>query len=164
MIRPRTPVRVAVVGERQSSAELERAAVEIGREIARRGGIVVCGGMGGVMEAAARGATEAGGTVVGVIPTESAGDANPYVTIPIVTGMNEGRNIIVVRSAQAVIAVGGAFGTLSEIALALRLGIPVVGYETWTLDKPDHFVDPIIRAASPLEAVELALSAANERL
>ena len=156
----RTGVRIAVVGERDASPELARAAEEIGREIARRGGVLVCGGMGGVMEAAARGASQAGGTVVGIIPTESAKDANPYVTIPIVTGMAEGRNIIVVRSAQAVIAVGGAYGTLSEIALALRLGIPVVGYQTWTLDKAGLDSDPIIRAKRPTDAVEQAWSRA----
>lgn len=137
------------------------AAEEIGRLIAVRGGIVVCGGLGGVMEAAARGSSSAGGTVIGLLPGDAATGANAYVTIPIPTGMGEARNVIVVKASQAMIAVGGAFGTLSEIALALRFGVPVIGLETWSLSKPGNFVDPIIRAKTPAQAVQLAWRAAG---
>jgi uncharacterized protein (TIGR00725 family) len=123
----RDAVRIAVIGERNTSQSLMLEAQQIGREIAQRGGILVCGGMGGVMEAASRGCSEAGGTVIGIIPTEHAADANRHISIPVVTGFGEGRNIIIVRSAHAVIAIGGSYGTLSEIALALRLDIPVIG-------------------------------------
>ncbi|MDR7422390.1 MAG: TIGR00725 family protein [Armatimonadota bacterium] len=157
------PVRIAVVGERTASAELVAAAEAIGREIARRGGVVVCGGMEGVMEAASRGASGVGGTVVGVLPGSAADDGNAYVTTPIVTGMGEGRNIIIARTAEAMIAVGGAYGTLSEIAYALKLGVPVVGYRTWVVQRPGQEDDPIHRVQTPLEAVEAAWTAALAR-
>lgn len=157
------PLRIAVVGERNASADLLAAAEVIGREIARRGGVVVCGGMEGVMEAASRGATAAQGVVVGVLPGPTAGDGNAYVTIPIVTGMGEGRNIIIARTAEAMIAVGGAYGTLSEIAYALNLGVPVIGYQTWVLQRAGQTSDPIRRAETPQEAVEVAWAAALER-
>lgn len=161
------PLRIAVVGERNASADLVAAAEVIGREIARRGGVVVCGGMEGVMEAASRGATAAQGVVVGVLPGPTAGDGNAYVTIPIVTGMGEGRNIIIARTAEAMIAVGGAYGTLSEIAYALNLGVPVIGYQTWVLQRAGQRAgqtsDPIRRAGSAQEAVEVAWAAALER-
>lgn len=113
--------------------------------------------MGGVMEAASRGCTNAGGLVIGILPTESAQDANPYVSVPVATGMGEGRNIIVVRSAQAVIAVGGSYGTLSEIAFALRLDIPVVGLQTWTFSRNRGEPDPIVRVSDAPSAVHKAL-------
>ena len=152
-------IRIAVIGERNASQELLEAAENVGREIARRKAILICGAMGGVMEAASRGASSAGGTVVGIIPTQNAADANPYVSIPIVTGMGEGRNIIVVRSAHVVISIGGSYGTLSEIALALRLGLPVVGLHTWTFAREAGDRDPILRVSDPAEAVDRALSA-----
>jgi len=163
--RPQTPtrLRIAVIGEQQASSSAIATAEEVGRLIAERGGVVVCGGLGGVMEAAARGASSAGGTVVGLLPGESAVDANAYVSIPIPTGMGEARNVIVVRAADAVIAIGGSFGTLSEIAHALRAGLTVVGLETWSLSKPQPFRDPIVRAADPREAVKLAWRAAEAR-
>ena len=152
--------RIAVVGERDASQSLLREAEHVGKGIAERGAILICGGMGGVMEAAAKGCSLAGGRVVGILPTENAEDANAYVTIPVVTGMGEGRNIIVVRSAQAVIAVGGRYGTLSEVALALRLRIPVIGLHTWVfsreaVDEPDA----VIRVASAQAAVAAAWDA-----
>lgn len=158
-----SPLRIAVVGERNATADLLAAAEVIGREIARRGGVVVCGGMEGVMEAVSRGATAAQGVVVGVLPGSAAGDGNAYVTIPIVTGMGEGRNIIIARTAEAMIAVGGAYGTLSEIAYALSLGVPVVGFQTWVLQRAGQTADPIRRAESAQEAVEAAWTAAMER-
>jgi len=161
--RPQRPIRIAVIGERQASAPLARAAEVIGREIARRGGVLICGGMTGVMEAAARGAAEAGGVVVGILPTASAEEGNPYLTIPIPTGMDEARNVIIVRSAEAVIAVGGAYGTLSEIGHALNLGVPVIGLDTWQVHREGMAADPIRRARDPQEAVAWAWEAAQTR-
>jgi len=158
-----SPVRIGVIGERRASAEMLAAAEEVGREIARRGGVVVCGGMEGVMEAASRGAARAGGTVVGILPGSSAASGNACVTIPIVTGMGEGRNIIIARTAEALIAIGGAYGTLSEIAHALNLGVPVIGLRTWELHRPGEQTDPIRRAATPLQAVQWAWAAAEAR-
>jgi uncharacterized protein (TIGR00725 family) len=152
--------RIAVVGERDATPDLARIAEDVGRELGRRGAIVVCGGMGGVMQAAAKGCSESGGLVVGILPGMDAAEANPYVGLPVVTGMGEGRNIIVVRSAQAVIAIGGSYGTLSEIALALRLGRPVVGLQTWVFYRERSAPDPVHRASDPRHAVELALTAA----
>lgn len=152
--------RIAVVGERDAPPTVALEAERVGSEIALRRGILICGGMSGVMEAAARGCKKAGGIVVGIIPTDDARDANPYVTVPIVTGMGEGRNIIVVRSAQAVIAIGGSYGALSEIALALRLKIQVIGLHTWVFSRelPDES-DAVIRAKTAWEAVERAWEA-----
>ena len=149
--------RIAVVGERDAPSDLARLAEDVGRELALRNAALICGGMGGVMEAAARGCSNAGGTVIGIVPTDDASDANQFVTIPVVTGMGEGRNIIVVRSAQAVIAIGGSYGTLSEIALALRLRLPVVGLRTWVFSRESGGDDPIVRVKTAHEAVEKAL-------
>jgi uncharacterized protein (TIGR00725 family) len=157
------PVRIGVVGEREAAPDLWAAAHAVGREIALRGGALICGGMGGVMEAASRGAVEAGGLVVGILPTPTAEGANPYVMIPIPTGMGEGRNVIVVRASEAVIAVGGWYGTLSEIAYALRMGVPVIGLRTWNIEREGLEQDPIVRAQTPEEAVERAWSAALRR-
>jgi len=130
----------------------------VGRVLAEAGAILVCGGRGGVMAAACRGARAAGGLTIGVLPGNSAAEANPYVDIPIVTGMGEARNVIIVRTAQAVIAVGGEFGTLSEIAFALKLGRTVVGLGTWELSKGGRLVRDILVASTPEEAVRLALT------
>jgi uncharacterized protein (TIGR00725 family) len=121
--------------------------------------ILICGGMGGVMTAACQGAQSAGGLTVGVLPGLSAADANPYVDVPIVTGLGEARNIVIVRTAAAVIAVGGEFGTLSEIAFALKLGRPVIGLGTWELAKEGHPNQAIVKAQTPDEAVRLAVNA-----
>ncbi|MDH7578682.1 MAG: TIGR00725 family protein [Bacillota bacterium] len=156
----RNPVRrriyIGVIGSAEADPEVLELAREVGQEIARRGAVLVCGGRGGVMEAAARGAREAGGTAVGILPGTSRSEGNPYLTVSVVTGMGEARNAIVVRSSDAVIAVAGGCGTLSEIGLALKMGVPVVGLRTWQLGSPCTGQDPIIRAASPAEAVALA--------
>src|SRR3970040_2164582 len=155
--RPHRPIRIAVIGARQTSAHLAEVAEAIGRARARRGGVVLCGGMTGVMEAAARGAAAAGGTVVGILPTDTAEEGNPYLTIPLPTGMGEARNVLIVRSAEAIIAVGGGYGTLSEVGHALKLEVPVVGLETWTLSRPGApEADPMRRAKDALEAAEWA--------
>jgi len=122
---------IAVIGARRCNAATYALAEQVGYELARRGAIVVCGGLGGVMQAACQGAQRAGGFTIGILPGKNPRDANPYVDIPIVTGLGEARNSIVVRTARAVIAVGGEYGTLSEIAFALKFGIPVIGLETW---------------------------------
>ncbi|MDP6782949.1 MAG: TIGR00725 family protein [Dehalococcoidia bacterium] len=149
---------IAVIGGSQCSAEEARVAEGVGRELARRGLTLVCGGLTGVMEAAARGAAGAGGRTVGILPGNTPEEANPYIQISIVTGMGYTRNAIVVKSARAVIAVGGSFGTLSEIAFALQSGIPVVGLSTWEMSREGEGGDSIIRATTPEEAVGKALA------
>jgi uncharacterized protein (TIGR00725 family) len=146
---------VAVIGPGDATPDEGARAEEVGQLLAERGAVVVCGGLGGVMEAVARGARAAGGTVVGILPGTARSDANEHVTVAIATGMGEMRNALVVRSADAVIAVGGAYGTLSEIALALRAGLPVIGIGTWDLDD-------VVDAPDPRAAVELALALAAE--
>jgi uncharacterized protein (TIGR00725 family) len=154
---------VAVVGGGLCSPQEAAAAKAVGRHLAEAGAILICGGLGGVMAAACRGARSAGGLTIGVLPGFSAADANPHVDIPIVTGMGEARNVIIVRTASAVIAVGGEFGTLSEIAFALKLERPVVGLGTWELAREGRPVQAIVRAETPDEAVRLALSAVSNR-
>jgi uncharacterized protein (TIGR00725 family) len=111
-----------------------RAAEDVGRLLAERGAAIVCGGLGGVMEAACRGATQAGGTTIGILPGADRSAANPFVDVAISTGLGEARNALVVQAADAVIAVGGGYGTLSEIALALKAGKRVAGIGTWDID------------------------------
>ena len=126
-------------------------AEEVGRLLARRGAVVVCGGLGGVMEAACRGASREGGTTVGVLPGLDRGAANPFVSVAVATGLGEVRNALVVRAADALIAVGGVYGTLSEIALALKAGKPVIGLGTWE-------IDGVERVEGPEAAVNMALT------
>jgi len=154
---------IAVIGGGQCSKEEAKLAEEVGRELARQGAILVCGGLGGVMEAACKGASSQGGITIGILPGDSRQTANPYIQIPIVTGMGYARNITVVKSAQAVIAIGGNYGTLSEIAHALQSGIPVIGLNTWSLSRNGQPDDSIILAQSPAEAVNKALSLAKNR-
>ena len=139
---------VAVVGSGEASGELYEKAREVGRLIAERGGTVVCGGRSGVMEAAARGATEAGGTAIGILPDEDRERANEYLSYSIATGTGHARNLAVVCSGDAIVAVGGEYGTLSEIGLALKVGRPVVALMSWDLG--EH----VTVASSPEEAVE----------
>jgi len=153
---------IAVIGAGRCSAPIAALAEGVGRELAKRGAVLVCGGLGGVMEAACRGAKAEGGLTVGILPGRSRQDANPYVDIPIVTGMGEARNVLVVQSAQAVIAVHGEYGTLSEIAHALKLRIPVVGIGTWQLLKDGEERQAIVRAETPQEAVERAMALAGD--
>ncbi|MFC1940528.1 TIGR00725 family protein [Chloroflexota bacterium] len=148
---------IAVIGSGQPSAEEVKLAEEVGRELARHGAILVCGGLGGVMEAACRGASSGGGVTIGILPGNSPNTANPYVHIPIVTNLGEARNVIVTKSARAVIAVGGSYGTLSEIALARQSNIPVIGLNTWSLSKNGQADNSIIRVQNPTEAVSKAL-------
>jgi len=140
-------VYVAVVGSGAASGELYEQAREVGRLVAERGGIVVCGGLGGVMEAAARGATEAGGVAIGVLPDEDRGRANGYPSFSVPTGAGQARNLAVVCSGDAVVAIGGEYGTLSEVGLALKVGRPVVSLGSWDLG--EH----VAAADTPREAV-----------
>jgi hypothetical protein len=154
---------ISVIGAGQASDDEEAAAEEIGRRLAEAGAILVCGGLGGVMDAAARGCEAAGGTSVGVLPGDDRTPGSPHLTVRIATGLGEARNAIVARAADAVIAVGGEFGTLSEIAFALKMGKPVIGLGTWALDLEGLPGDPLQRASDPGDAVTKALEAA-ERL
>ena len=161
MLSPDPPY-VAVVGSGLAAGpEDADAAAEVGRRLAERGAVVVCGGLGGVMEAACRGASKAGGMAVGILPGDDRRAANPYVAVAVPTGMGEARNALVVRMADVLIAVGGEFGTLSEIALALKLGKPVVGLGTWELGKGGVAIAAIEPAEHPEDAVARAVSLAG---
>ncbi len=149
---------IAVIGGSEPSSEEARLAEEVGRELARRGVTLICGGLGGVMQAACRGAASEGGLTVGILPGNSPDTANPYVRIPIVSGIGYARNVAVVKSAQAVIAIGGSYGTLTEIAYALQSDIPVVGLNTWSISRNGQTDDAIIVVEDPIEAVEIALN------
>ena len=151
---------VSVIGAGEASAEVLAQAEAVGRGLAQAGAVLVCGGRGGVMEAACRGAKLEGGTTVGILPTDHRQHANEYVDIAIATGMGEARNALVVRAADVLIAIDGEFGTLSEIALALRTDKPVVGIDTWDLSIDGQVVDAILRVHDPVAAVEAALALA----
>jgi hypothetical protein len=155
---------IAVVGGGEASDAVLASAEEVGAELARSGAIVVCGGLDGVMAAACRGAKSAGGLTVGVLPGADPSTANPWIDVVIPTGMGEARNAVVVRAVGAVVAIDGEYGTLSEIALALRWGVPVIGLATWSLVRPDGEVDAGIEVvgdprAAAARAVERAVAA-----
>ncbi len=154
---------ISVIGASEPSPRVEALAEMVGAELAKRGMTVVCGGLGGVMAAACRGAKSAGGATVGILPGDSPTDANPWVDIPICTGLSYARNVIVVKSGRAVIAVGGAYGTLSEIGHALGEGIPVVALETWELARNGTTDVSMIPADGPADAVEKAIRAGRAR-
>ena len=145
------------MGPGEASDEQAAAAEQVGRLIAEAGALLVCGGLGGVMEAACRGAAEAGGLSIGLLPGLRRDEGNPWLGVVVPTGMGEARNALVVRAADAVVAVGGGWGTLSEVALALKTGKPVVGIATWELAKAGKAVEGIVRARSPAEAVARVL-------
>ena len=141
-------------------------AYEVGRELAKNGATVVCGGLGGVMEAVCKGAVEAGGSTIGILPREDRWEANRWIKIPIVTGIGYARNSIVVKTGLAVIAIDGAFGTLSEIGHALGQENPltVIGLKTWDLSIEGQIDNSLIRAKDPIDAVEKAITAAKARI
>ena len=164
---PQKKIIIAVIGGSKTSPEHLALAEGVGRELARRGVMVACGGLTGVMEAVCRGAKAAGGTTIGILPGYFSEEANEFVDIPIVTGIGYARNSIVVHTGQAVIAIGGAFGTLSEIGHALGDGIPVVGLKTWALHQTGNgeLVDgAIIQAHDAVDAVDKALAVAMARM
>ena len=153
---------VAIVGAGDADAEAEQQAETVGRLVAEGGAVVVCGGLGGVMAAACRGAKSAGGTTVGLLPGLDRAAADPNVDLAIPTGLGEARNVLVVRAADVVVAVGGEYGTLSEIAFALKVGTPVVGLGTWELGRAGERVPAFLEAATAEEAAALALAAAGQ--
>jgi uncharacterized protein (TIGR00725 family) len=152
---------IAVIGDSSCSPEETKLAETVGELLAQQGVTIVCGGLGGVMEAACRGAKSKGGLTVGILPGQDSSTANHWVDIPVVTGIGEARNVAVVKSAQAVIAIGGSYGTLSEIAYALKSRIPVIGLNTWSLSRNGQEDDSIIRVQSATEAVNKAISLAK---
>jgi uncharacterized protein (TIGR00725 family) len=156
---------IAVIGGEEASPEVARLAEEVGRELARRGCTVVCGGGAGVMEAACRGARAEGGHTIGVLPGHNAAESPPndYVEFPIFTGLGYARNSMVVLSAQAVIAIDGAYGTLSEIAYALIHDMPIVGLDTWHFSYPGHDAERMPRAKDAVDAAKKAIAAAEKR-
>jgi len=154
---------IAVIGDSSCSTEEAKLAENVGELLAQRGAIIVCGGLGGVMEAVCRGAKSKGGLTVGILPGENSSMANPWIDIPVVTGIGEARNVVVVKSAQTVIAIGGGYGTLSEIAYALKNNIPVIGLNTWSMSRNGRKDDSIIGVQSAAEAVGKAISLAKRR-
>lgn len=152
------PPYIAVVGASQPSQPQERLAEEVGRGLAAAGAVVITGGGAGVMASASRGAQEGGGTTVGILPGVDRRDANPWVTLALPTGLGELRNGLIIRAADAVVAVGGGYGTLSEIALALRTGVAVVGLDSW----PVEGMEAVDSAAAAVERA-LALATAPGR-
>lgn len=157
MTRADVPLRVSVVGGARADAREKELAHAVGRALGEAGAVLVCGGHGGVMKEAARGCREAGGLTVGLLPGRHGREANPHISIPLPTGMGEARNALVARAGEAVIAVGGEWGTLSEIALARKMGRTVVA-----LGEPPARGLDLTRAQDPEEAVALALEAALE--
>jgi uncharacterized protein (TIGR00725 family) len=155
-------VYIAVCGPDPAPAGVAAKAEEIGRRLAREGAILVCGGLGGIMEAAARGASEEGGISMGLLPGADRAAANPFLTMTIPTGVGEMRNAMIVRSADALIAVAGEFGTLSEIAFALKTGVPVVGLGTWELYRQGRAVEAFLTVETPEAAVRAALRLARD--
>jgi uncharacterized protein (TIGR00725 family) len=143
---------IAVIGGAEASDEHLKIAEEVGSLIAKRGAILVTGGMGGIMSAASKGAKEAEGLVIGILPTIDKESANPYVEIPIVTGLNNGRNFVIARTCDCAIAINGKYGTLTEIAYCLMYSVPVIGIDTWRIDAP------IIHVKNAREAVEAAFN------
>ena len=158
---PDTNPIIAVIGGANPTSKETAAAEAVGRALAEGGAILICGGRGGVMEAARRGAKSADGLTIGILPGSHWGEANPYVDIPIVTGIGEARNAVIARTAQAAVAVAGSYGTLSEIAFALAFGVPVVGLGTWEIARPGHPPAPITYATTPEEAAAQALALAR---
>ncbi|MBN2186563.1 MAG: TIGR00725 family protein [Dehalococcoidia bacterium] len=152
---------IAVIGNSSCSAEEAKLAETVGELLAQRGAIIICGGLGGVMEAVCRGARSKNGLTIGILPGGDSSLANPWVSIPIVTGIGEARNVAVVKSSQAVIAIGGSYGTLTEIAHALKSSIPVIGLHTWSLFRNGQEDSSIIEVHDAEEAVDKATSLAK---
>ena len=155
------PICISVIGGGDCSPEDAAVAEEVGAGLAERGVTLICGGMGGVMEASCRGACSRGGFTVGLLPGNDVRMANRWVSLPIATGVGQARNIAVVRSSAAVIAIGGAHGTLTEIAFALDSGIPVVGVGTWRIAERGTAPSPVREVETGIEAVDLALRLAT---
>lgn len=147
---------IGVIGASSCSAEIAKLAEAVGREIGKGGAVLICGGLGGVMEFASKGAKEAGGLTIGILPGRSKEDANSYIDIPIVTGLGHARNIVIAHSADSLIAISGEYGTLSEIAIGLKLKKTVIGLNTWD-------IEGVIRANTAAEAIEKAVKISEGR-
>ena len=160
---PNTNIFIGVIGGSEVPPETAKLAEEVGREIAQSGAVLICGGLAGVMEAACKGASDAGGLTIGILPGEDRSYANPYVKIPIVTGIGYARNVAVVRTSEAIIAIDGSYGTLTEIGYALQAGIPVIGLGTWTLSIDGQVEKNILPAKNARDAVEKAMALATRR-
>lgn len=150
--RAEAPLRVSVIGAGDASSREEALAEALGAALGKAGAVVVCGGLGGVMAAAAKGCAGAGGLTVGILPGRDGSAANPWITLPLPTGMGEGRNVLVVRAGEAVVAVGGSWGTLSEIALARKIGTAVA-----VLGEPPAEGLDLPAPVTPEEAAEWAV-------
>ena len=157
MVPKRKPI-IAVIGAGKCSKKLKDMAADVGRYIAENGAVLVCGGLGGTMEGAARGAKSAGGTTIGIIPTDNKADANEFIDYVIVTGLGHARNLLVVNTADAIVAFPGKYGTLSEMAFALNAGKPIVSVSGWKLG------DEIQQVDDPLEAAKIALEMARKSI
>lgn len=155
-------VAVSVIGSANCGSHIAALAEEVGRLLAAGGAVLVCGGRGGVMEAACRGAQGGGGITVGLLPGAKSSEGNPYLTVPIPTGLGHARNALVVLAGQAVIAIGGGYGTLSEIGVALKMGRKVIGLETWRMTDSHGQVAAVLEVGTAKKAVELALAAADQ--
>lgn len=149
---------IGVIGAGDCPPEVYNIAEELGSLIGKNGWVLICGGLGGVMEGAAKGCYKAGGMTVGILPGKEKDSANPFITLPIPTGLGEGRNLLVVRASDVVVAIAGGYGTLSEIGLALKMGKPVVGLETWPgingidyVETPQQAIDMVARHLSRLK-------------
>jgi len=146
---------VGVIGEREASPENYLLALNLGRKLALKGAILITGGLGGVMEAASRGAKEEGGITLGILPGDNPEEANPWVDLPIVTGMGEARNLIIVRTARVMVAIGGEFGTLSEMAFALKMRKPVISLNSWIPERERVKAETLYPVSTVEEAVSL---------
>ncbi len=147
---------IGVIGASRCSTEIAELAIAVGREIGKMGAVLICGGLGGVMEFASRGAQEAGGLTIGILPGTSKEEANGYIDVPIVTGLGHARNVVIAHSSDSIIAISGEHGTLSEIAIGLKLKKTVIGLNTWD-------IEGVIHAKTPAEAVEKAIKLSKGR-
>jgi len=149
-------MQIGVIGGSRCSPEIAELAEEVGREIGKRGAVLICGGLGGVMEFASKGVKEAGGLTIGILPGRSREEANTYIDVPIVTGMGHARNVIIAHSSDSMIAISGEHGTLSEIAIGLKLQKTIIGLNTWD-------IEGVIKVETPAEAVEKAMRVSERR-
>ena len=149
-------MQIGVIGASRCSPEIAELAEEVGREIGKRGAVLICGGLGGVMEFASKGVKEAGGLTIGILPGRSREEANTYIDVPIVTGMGHARNVIIAHSSDSMIAISGEHGTLSEIAIGLKLQKTIIGLNTWD-------IEGVIKVKTPAEAVEKAMRVSERR-
>jgi len=153
---------ISVIGGSNCDDKIAETAYRVGKLIAERGAILVCGGLSGVMDAAARGVKDGGGISVGILPDKTRERASKYLTIALPTGIGYARNALVTQAGDVVIAIGGQYGTLSEIGFALNVGKSVVGLHTWELKKPGQLLKTVIKAQTPEEAVDKAFELAKE--